>query len=267
VIERAHRIVLLAAALPLILAGGAGADPARGADDRPPRLVPLPGPPPGPRIDRVRHDARGPVSAGEAITVTIEGAPGARVTARLGPGGAPSPCPDVPDQPGLYRCALEAPDGVTGRLHVVAEAASGDAPGVSRLSSLLPVEIVARDPLAEMNALNVRIQPVYFAAGSRAIDEAARAVIAADAAVISTRPLLTILVEGHCDAAEGGDPAALSRSRAEAVVTELAAMGIPRSRMRASARGCDQPVAFTDDEESRALNRRAMILLEAPAAP
>ncbi len=230
------------------------------------RLVPLPRPPAGPQLKRVRHDARQPLRAGDSVRVAIVGEPKATVTARLGDEGDPVPCPASPDRPDLYACTLVIPEKLSGRRHVVAEA-TARASGRSRLSSLVPVEIVIPDPRAEVDALNVRLAPIYFAPGSSEIDEAAREALSRSVPVLESHPRLPIVVEGHCDAGEGGDPEALTRSRAEAVVGELASRGIARERMTASAKACAEPVAPTGDEEARALNRRAMILFGLAESP
>lgn len=264
VIRDSHRYLLFAAFLCAALAGSLPSAAAPG--DPPARLVPLPGPPPGPSIKRVRLDARRPLRAGDRLPVTVEAEPGARVTARLGSQGTPAVCAAAADRPSTYLCALVVPTGITGRHHVIAEA-TGDAPGRSRLSSLLPVEIVERDQRQEMNALNVQLRPAYFASRSHQLDEEAREAVRSNLPVLQGHPDLPIVVEGHCDPQEGGDPATLSRQRAEAVVEELAAQGIPRSRLAVSAVGCGEPVVFTDGEEARAPNRRAMILFELADSP
>jgi len=233
--------------------------------DEPARLVPLPGPPSGPALARVRHDARQPLHAGDSVRVTILGDAGARVTARLDGGGEAVPCAAAPAQPGTYTCTLTIPRGLAGRHPVVAEA-SGSSAGRTRLSSLLPVEVVEADPWAEVNALNIHMKPVLFAPGAHQLDDSARSVLESDLAVIESHPLLPIVVEGHCDSLEEGDPEALTRRRAEAVVAELAALGISRERLTALAMACSEPIAGTDDREGRALNRRAMILFRVPGS-
>ncbi len=197
--------------------------------------------------------------------MTILGEPGARVTARLGDGGAEVPCAPAPGQAGTYTCTLIVPAGLAGRHSVVAEASEKSA-GRSRLSSPLPVEVVEADPWAEVNALNIHMKPVFFAPGAHRLDDAARSVLNASLPLIESHPLLPIVVEGHCDTLEEGDPESLTRRRAEAVVAELAALGISRARLTASAMACSEPVAGTDDGEGRALNRRAMILFRVPGS-
>ena len=73
---------------------------------------------------------------------------------------------------------------------------------------------------------------------------------------------LDVHVCGHTDST--GDRThnlGLSLARARAVADELAAQGVPRSRLKVQGFGSSYPVAGNDTPESRALNRRTEVVL------
>ena len=72
-----------------------------------------------------------------------------------------------------------------------------------------------------------------------------------------------VTVVGHTDST-GSDAynQDLSIRRADSVVSELAARGVPGSMMRAEGRGETQPRADNDTEAGRQLNRRVEILIQ-----
>jgi outer membrane protein OmpA-like peptidoglycan-associated protein len=259
---RTMLVALVAAILPA--AGPAPADVALAAD-RPPRVVGLPAPPPGPRIRRVGHDAGKPVVPGAKVVVTVETEPKMTVTAALGTAVSGIPCPPVKAEPGTYTCEVVVPESGVGVQRVKAIVA--DAKGrSSTLSAPTPVIVEKLDPWKEPNALNVRLVPAFFAAGSAELDDAGRADLAKDAEVLKAHAGLSIVIEGHCDKGETGDLEALSTRRAEAARDRLAELGVPKERMTVKPLAATQPVSAPMDEAGRALNRRAMILFE-PAKP
>lgn len=79
---------------------------------------------------------------------------------------------------------------------------------------------------------------IPFARMSATVEEAARAPLAAAAALARANPLRLICVLGHAAADEGGATTGqrLAASRARAVADRLAAMGVERDRIRAEAR-------------------------------
>lgn len=256
-----HLLTLLVA-----LAVPAAAQAARPAGGDPPVIVPMPAPPSGPAIRRVVHDALQPVEPGVLVAVRVEAEQGARVSVRLGAAGDPVACPPDTGRKESYACTLQVPGGLEGRFHVVAEA-RGPGGRLSRLGSALPVVVRPSETWETVNALNVRLRPVFFDAGSTAVDAAADAAITTDREILAKAPERSILIEGHCDPSEPGDHDSLSRERAEAVAERLAALGIPRDRVVIAGRGSAVPLVRDGDEQERALNRRVMILFQALEEP
>jgi len=226
-----------------------------------PRIVPLPSAPAGPRIRRVTHDAMKPVHPGARIAVTVLAEPGMKVTVDLGAVLAGTPCSPRAGEPGAYTCEAVVPDGVSGPQRVKATVADSRNRS-SSLSAPLPVVVEKFDPWSEPNALNVRLAPALFAEGSADLDAVAIADLARDADSVKAHPDFPVVIEGHCDGAEGGDLEALSRRRAEAVRDRLAAIGIPQARMTVRAMAAREPAGAPKDEAARPMNRRAMVLFE-----
>jgi outer membrane protein OmpA-like peptidoglycan-associated protein len=223
-------------------------------------VVPLPGSPPGPKIHRVSHDAREPVSAGDRIEVTVLAEKNISVEVRLGTESGQSPCRPDAARPGTYRCPLAIPLVPPGTHRLVALAVDRDGRR-STLSSILPLTVRERDPWLRVNALNVRLRPVYFASGSAHLHEEARATLGTNRVILAENADLSIAIEGHCDSAEEGDHQELSLKRAEAALAHLASLGIPRERMILKPLADSEPVAAGEDE-AKALNRRVMILFD-----
>jgi len=231
-----------------------------------PRVVPMPQPPQGPKILRVTHDAPNrAVNPGATLKITVVAELAAAVTVSLGTAAREVPC-SAGDGGGTFRCELIVPEGAIGPQRVRAQAV--DAKGrISSLSAALPVNVEAALPWRETDALNVRLAPVLFAAGSTDLDAEARSAIAANMDLVRSHPQYPILLEGRCDAAEPGDPTALSTRRAEAVRDEMAARGVPPDRIRISGLAATEPLTASRDEAERAVNRSVLILLQPLPAP
>jgi len=230
-----------------------------------PQVVPMPAPPPGPAIRKVSHDALDPVLPGARVHITVLTVAGMKVVASLGSVES-IPCAPVKGSAGDYACEGEVAAGTgEGPIHV--RATVTDAKGrSSSLGSALPVVVGKFDPWKEPNALNMRLVPAYFDAGSAVLSAEATADLAKDADSLKAHARLPILVEGHADAGESGDLFDLSSRRAAAVRDFLAAHGVPKERISVKAVGSVEPVGPKGDEESVPLNRRAMVLFQ-PAAP
>jgi outer membrane protein OmpA-like peptidoglycan-associated protein len=69
-----------------------------------------------------------------------------------------------------------------------------------------------------------------------------------------------IVIEGHTSS-EGSDAynQRLSERRAEAVVADLVARGLPKNRVGATGLGEGRPIAPNTDESGRSLNRRVEV--------
>ena len=105
-------------------------------------------------------------------------------------------------------------------------------------------------------------KPAFFPLDSAELDDAGRAVVTANAAVMRKYPTWMITVEGHCD--ERGTPEynlALGERRAVAVRTYLVSLGIPADRVRIVSYGKEFPFDPGHDEKAWASNRRAHFVI------
>lgn len=99
----------------------------------------------------------------------------------------------------------------------------------------------------------------YFAAGSAVIDETARTTLDKQAQWLQRHPQWLLKVQGFAD--DPGTPeqnAALSKQRAEAVLTYLASRGIDRRRMWARGYGQERMVRDCPDISCTSQNRRVI---------
>ena len=108
----------------------------------------------------------------------------------------------------------------------------------------------------------VSLSGVAFQSGQSQLSTEAKYVLAKLSGMLLAFPAMTMSVEGHTDST-GSDEAnrKLSQARAEAVVTFISEMGVPKSSMTATGFGPDKPVAPNDTEGGRAKNRRVDIVL------
>ena len=121
----------------------------------------------------------------------------------------------------------------------------------------LPEEEFESRPLEEINR-EVPLQPVFFGYDSSELDAAARAVIEANAEVLSRNPNWSIAVEGHCDSR--GTPEynlALGERRAYAVRDHLVGLGVSSDRVQTISYGEEFPFVSGETEDAWASNRRA----------
>ena len=99
---------------------------------------------------------------------------------------------------------------------------------------------------------------VHFAYDSYALDDAARAILDADAKKLRASGGLKVVIEGHCD--ERGTVEynqALGEKRADAVRQYLQDAGIPANRLTTISYGKERPLDEGHDEAAWAKNRRA----------
>ncbi|HMU74882.1 MAG TPA: OmpA family protein [Elusimicrobiota bacterium] len=115
------------------------------------------------------------------------------------------------------------------------------------------------------------LDPVYFEGMRAELSENARAALKKNAlvlkAVLKASPGVKIRVEGHCD--ERGTleyNLALGQSRANALQTYYASLGIPRALLSGISYGEERPVCTQSDEDCWRQNRRGETTLRAPAA-
>lgn len=105
-------------------------------------------------------------------------------------------------------------------------------------------------------------KPAYFPLDSSELDDAGRAVVTANAALMRKYPTWMVTVEGHCD--ERGTAEynlALGERRAVAVRTYLMSLGIPGDRVRIVSYGKEFPFDPGHDERAWASNRRAHFVI------
>lgn len=114
-------------------------------------------------------------------------------------------------------------------------------------------------PVVVVNGDKIEIlQRVEFVTNSAQLDPSSHELLNAVAEVLTEHPELELVeVEGHTDDKGSADyNRLLSKQRAESVKSYLVERGVAASRLFASGRGPDIPIASNDTEEDRATNRR-----------
>lgn len=127
---------------------------------------------------------------------------------------------------------------------------------------------VTGDPLAAaaIEAINKDspLKPALFAYDSDVLDDAARKIIADNAAVLKRYPTWVISIEGHCDERGSAEyNLALGHRRALAAKNYLVSLGIPAERVGTVSFGNEFPFDPGHDETAWAQNRRAHFMLTA----
>lgn len=250
--------------LALCVATGTPALAAAPADSpKVPRVIPMPAPPPGPKIRRVTHDALQPVRPGARVIVRVLAEPGLRTTVSIGSILKDQPCSPGSEDPSVYVCDAVLPPDAPAGAHRARATVIGPKGATSSLNAALPVTVDVPYPWNDVNKLNVRIAPVYFAAKSAELDSKGREALAGDVEILSANKSLSITVEGHADPDEAKDASDLSRRRAEAVRDHLVSLGVATARMKVVPVGATQPMVNVQDATAdRALNRVVLIFFE-----
>lgn len=131
-----------------------------------------------------------------------------------------------------------------------------------------PLVTPVSDPLAAaaIEAINKDspLKAVFFAYDSDALDDTARATMAANAEVLKKYATWVVTVEGHCD--ERGTAEynlALGDRRALAVKNYMVSLGIDADRLKTVSYGSEFPFVPGHDEQSWSQNRRAHFMLTA----
>lgn len=122
-------------------------------------------------------------------------------------------------------------------------------------------EVVADRAIDDLNRESP-LAPVLFPVDSAELDAAARAVVTANAELLSRYPTWTVTVEGHCD--ERGTPEynlALGERRAGAVKTYLTSLGVAPERVRTVSYGKEFPFDPGHTEAAWAQNRRSQFVV------
>ncbi|MBO9713087.1 peptidoglycan-associated lipoprotein Pal [Sphingomonas sp.] len=103
---------------------------------------------------------------------------------------------------------------------------------------------------------------VHFAFDQFDIDDEAARILDSQAAWLARHPEARVTIEGHCD--ERGTREynlALGDRRANAAKNYLAAKGISPARITTISYGKERPIALGSDDQSWAMNRRAVTIV------
>lgn len=127
---------------------------------------------------------------------------------------------------------------------------------------------VTGDPLASaaIEAINrdSPLKPAFFQYDSDVLDDAARKIIADNAAVLKRYPTWVISIEGHCDERGSAEyNLALGHRRALAAKNYLVSLGISAERVGTVSFGNEFPFDPASTEAAWALNRRAHSMVTA----
>ena len=184
--------------------------------------------------------ARLMTTAAVALTVGV-------VTAACAGRQAPAAAPAPPAPPVAMPAPPQPPSRVEEALPVIPESASEDA--------------IASRSLDEMNRDSL-FAPAFFGLDSAELDPAGRAVVAANAELLSAYPTWAVTIEGHCD--ERGTAEynlALGERRAISVKAYLVSLGIASDRVQTVSYGKEFPFDAGHDEEAWANNRRGHFVI------
>lgn len=108
------------------------------------------------------------------------------------------------------------------------------------------------------------LKPVFFVYDSEELDDAARAALNENAAVLRANSAWVVTIEGHCD--ERGTAEynlALGERRALAARTYLVSLGIPADKVKTVSYGKEFPFDAGKDAAAWAKNRRAHFVITA----
>ena len=139
-------------------------------------------------------------------------------------------------------------------------------PPPQRVEESVPVPAISEDgisnrSLEDLNR-NSPLQPAFFGLDSSELDDAGRAIVASNAAVLKKYPAWMVTIEGHCD--ERGTAEynlALGELRAVAVKTYLVALGVAPDRLRTVSYGKEFPFDPGHTETAWSTNRRAHFVI------
>ena len=133
---------------------------------------------------------------------------------------------------------------------------------------IMPAEPIASDSVASrsLDDLNREspLQPAYFDFDSSDLNDAGRAALQADAAVLKRYSTWVVTIEGHCD--ERGTKEynlALGERRAVTARTYLMSLGLDANRLRTVSYGSEFPFDPGHDESAWQKNRRAHFVITA----
>jgi len=119
------------------------------------------------------------------------------------------------------------------------------------------IGMVTEEQLREANPLLLE-QSIYYDYDQYSVNTKYAPIIAAHARFLVANPTVKIFMEGNCD--DRGSPEyniALGQRRSDAVQRALLALGVPPRQIEAVSFGAERPVAFGQNEDAWARNRRA----------
>ena len=132
----------------------------------------------------------------------------------------------------------------------------------------MPPEPLANDSVASRSLDDLNrdspLQPVFYEYDSNELNNAGRAVLQTNAAVLKKYSTWVITIEGHCD--ERGTAEynlALGERRAVAARTYLLSLGIDANRLRTVSYGSEFPFDPAHQESAWSRNRRAHFVITA----
>jgi outer membrane protein OmpA-like peptidoglycan-associated protein len=154
----------------------------------------------------------------------------------------------------LTKSTAKASDTVAKAAVKVEKAASIADSQVDELSKIADTKKEGKDVVVNLKG------DLLFATRSDKLTDAAKAKIAAIAAVLAKDKKSAIKVTGHTDSrGVEANNLKLSEGRAQAVKAELVANGVAADKVSTTGKGSTVPVASNDTAAGRAANRRAEI--------
>ena len=127
----------------------------------------------------------------------------------------------------------------------------------------LPSDDVAARSLDDLNR-DSPLRPVFYDYDSSDVNDASRAILQANAAVLKKYPSWVVTIEGHCD--ERGTAEynlALGERRAVSARQYLISLGIDANRLRTVSYGSEFPFDPGHNETAWGRNRRAHFVITA----
>jgi peptidoglycan-associated lipoprotein len=135
-----------------------------------------------------------------------------------------------------------------------------------RVEDAVPVPALSEDTIGNRSLDDLNrdspFRPAFFGLDSAELDDAGRAIVAADADIMKRYSTWVVTIEGHCD--ERGTAEynlALGERRAVAVKTYLVALGISPDRLRTVSYGKEFPFDMGHTEAAWSKNRRAHFVI------
>jgi len=109
------------------------------------------------------------------------------------------------------------------------------------------------------------LKDILFAFDKSDLDDAARRILADNAAWMRSHAEFHVLIAGHCDERDTEEyNLALGDRRANAARDYLVSLGIPGTRLQTISYGEERPVDMGHAEQAWARNRRGQFLVQAP---